>query len=909
HLLRAWFYSQPLADTEHRVRIELLATKLDKAAVMKRAGTLIDDPSPYDGHGLYLCGLLPVGEPLTAAGPEVALADAASRVTWEHSPEGWRLRSADVQTPAGAVPVGTPAGDYTLLYSPEKPPAEPVPVFWTGHDGEAFPEKIYRYTTPTWREATIPVALNTAGEAYRFFPAQFEREPDGSLAFSHETEVAAVRAGWRLDPAFPGDVQVTLTLTARRAGYFSIATPSLATLAPADLAWAMVPGYFQGAAFNSDLVLALAYGHGLPGRPVVVRERAASTLSPLMTNRSGATLAVVPEPGTAADPWTGERDTRSVWRLGLSHLNRQGALSPTLYHPVLGQDGSHLEAGETRTFRFRYVLRAGDWFTAVKHAACDIYRLDDFLALKQPQRSLSERLLALHGYVTDDRTSLWRTETFGGLEIGAQAYLGGVVGSDKDAMKNSDYGAMWMLARLTDDPRLTRDRLPFARNFKLVQQQREPGFFQGAAIGQYYLSKSRRFTEEWGDYVEPVALTYYVMLDLGNILLFNPADGELRERLRLAADRLLAWQHADGRWAVAYDHATQRERFTELPDVRPTFYGLLIAYRLLGDEKYLAAARRGADWLLANAVAPGRFLGVCGDNRFAPDFATAQIAEALLMLHELTGEVRYRDAAIATARFYTTSIYTHPVATADRKKIGGVERADWEINQSGLGFEHGGVIGSANRGGPILLASHAGLFIRMHALTGEPFFRDLARAAAWARDAFVDPATSVASYYWNAMNKGAGPYPHHAWWQIGWITDYLIAEASLRSGGAIEFPRGFMTPKVGPHTSYGFAPGKVFGATARLLWGRVETGNPSVDYLVAGDDGARRRWIILLNNRVAPGRATVTAPPAELGLDAAASWKNASLLSANGVRSPLGQEGRWTVELPATGLAVLELKY
>ncbi len=45
------------------------------------------------------------------------------------------------------------------------------------------------------------------------------------------------------------------------------------------------------------------------------------------------------------------------------------------------------------------------------------------------------------------------------------------------------------------------------------------------------------------------------------------------------------------------------------------------------------------------------------------------------------------------------------------------------------------------------------------------------------------------------MNKGAGPYPHHAWWQIGWITDYLLAEAQLRSDGQITFPRGFVTPK------------------------------------------------------------------------------------------------------------------
>ncbi len=83
---------------------------------------------------------------------------------------------------------------------------------------------------------------------------------------------------------------------------------------------------------------------------------------------------------------------------------------------------------------------------------------------------------------------------------------------------------MWMLARLTGDSRLIERRLPYALNFKLAQQNTERGFFQGAASGQYYLSKSRRFTEEWGDYSEPVALTYYVLLDVGNLLLFEPGE-------------------------------------------------------------------------------------------------------------------------------------------------------------------------------------------------------------------------------------------------------------------------------------------------------------------------------------------------------------------------------------------------
>jgi hypothetical protein len=108
------------------------------------------------------------------------------------------------------------------------------------------------------------------------------------------------------------------------------------------------------------------------------------------------------------------------------------------------------------------------------------------------------------------------------------------------------------------------------------------------------------------------------------------------------------------------------------------------------------------------------------------------------------------------------------------------------------------------------------------------------------------------------MNKGAGPYPHHAWWQIGWITDYLLAEAQLRSQGQITFPRGFVTPKVGPHQSYGFAPGKIFGEDADLVIrpGLVVCDDPSVEYITAVS-ASGRLFVILLNDQSTAHTASV----------------------------------------------------
>lgn len=843
-------------------------------------------------------------EALTLKGSQLSL-------VWKQQEGGWRLQQARAAQGSGWVEAGIPSGEYTLLYSAARPDSTPVQIQHNGKELN-FPGTEFKYIRPAWLQATRPVAMNTAGQAFHFLPAQGRQQSDNSLRFSHETGAATVQADWSLDPKYASDIVVQLTLTARKDGYFSLASPTLASIPEKELRWGILPGYFQGRELQKNLVLAYAYGQGIPDKPVVVRERTATTLAPVLSTAAGVSLGVIAEPGVGRDPWQQDRNTHQHWQLGLSLMNRKSELSPTLYHPVLGEKGSWLKAGQQLSYRFRYTLQATDWFTVYKHAIYDIYRFADFLALKQTRQSLTDRLLAMHRYVIDDKTSLWNTAEFEGLQLGAQSYLGGVVGADRDAIKNSDYGAMWMLATISQDPVLMKTRLPYARNFKLKQQQEKPGFFQGAAVGQYYLYKSKRFTEEWGSHVEPISLTYYTMLDQGNILLFNPGDKELRERLRLGADRLLAWQKPAGNWEVAYDRHTQAPTYTDLTDLRPTFYGLVVAYRILGDPKYLEAAKRGANWFIDHAVQKAHFLGVCGDVRFVNDFATGQSAQALLDLYELSPDPRFKAAALETARIYTASIYTHPIPTTATKQVKGQDRADWQISQVGLSFEHGGAIGSATGNGPIPLASHAGLFLRMSQLTGEPLYRDMARAAALGRDAFVDPKTSVASYYWRNLDAGAGPFPHHAWWQIGWITDYLLAETSLRSGDAIAFPRGFITPKVGPHQTYGFAPGKVYGEQARLLLreGLVALDNPNADYLCALATDKNRLLVLLLNSQARPLALQARIDPAKLMNGKQFRLKAAALRGADGQTKALtGTPGAHTVNLEGFGLAVLALDF
>lgn len=771
------------------------------------------------------------------------LENSLLRLEWMTTPQGYLLNRVKV----GHIPCAVSRYQHAVVFANTKPSTDPLlSSLYT--DMESFPEPQYRYIIPTWKESTTEVSFNKAGKEYCALPQHLKKLGKNAICMKYENEFCKITEIWSLDEKHSTDIRVKQTMTAKKDGYYSLSTPSIVSTPEQDLQYAIIPGVIHGNKLNQDFIHSYAYSFGIPNRPVIVRERSTSTLTSMITNNDGITCAVTAEPGTGRDPWMYDKRTDKVWKLGLALMNRHSELTPTLYHPVIGESESYVHKGEKRTFCFRYTLNKDTWFNTYKHIVNDIYEFPGSLILRHNTHSLTERLYMIYDYLVNDSTSKWRNCEYDGYIIGAQDYLGGVFQSKKDAMKNADYGAMWMLAKETGDERLLKKRLPFALNFKFVQQEKKDSFFKGAPKGQYYLYKGKQFTEEWGPYTEPIGTTYYMLMDLGNIWLFENNKSNLEKEIRMAADRLLSWMGKNGEWQVAYSNSSHEPVFTDVKDFRPTFYGLVVAYRILCDTKYLDAACRGADWFIDNAVKPSSYLGVCGDTRFVGDFATVQSAQALLDLYEITGNDKYKDAAIDVAKFYTTSVYTHPIASSEKKIVKGKEYQDWQISQSGLSFEHGGVLGSANLHGPILLASHAGLFIRIARLTGEKLFLDMARAAAIGRDAFVDPKTGVASYYWSSMNQGAGPYPHHAWWQVGWITDYLISEAEYRSNGDISFPAGFIAPKVGAHRAYGYSDGTVMGEKASLVMchGLVTTDNPNVEYLIA--KGNNKFFVIFLND-------------------------------------------------------------
>jgi DUF1680 family protein len=141
------------------------------------------------------------------------------------------------------------------------------------------------------------------------------------------------------------------------------------------------------------------------------------------------------------------------------------------------------------------------------------------------------------------------------------------------------------------------------------------------------------------------------------ILALCLGNEQLLEMVRSKADELVSLQEEDG-YLGTYD-VTSRMTAPDGPhtpfswDVwthRYHLYGLLTAYRCLGDERWLAAARRIGDLLFATFGPGKKNVALRGTRR---GLSSLTVLQSLLMLHQDTAEERY--LALASHIAYVSS--------------------------------------------------------------------------------------------------------------------------------------------------------------------------------------------------------------------------------------------------------------
>ena len=133
----------------------------------------------------------------------------------------------------------------------------------------------------------------------------------------------------------------------------------------------------------------------------------------------------------------------------------------------------------------------------------------------------------------------------------------------------------------------------------------------------------------------------------------------------------------------------------------------------------------------------------------------------------------------------------------------------------------------------------------------------------------------------------------------------------MRSGGHISFPCGYMTPKVGPHKSYGFAPGQIYGSSASLVMrqGLVRVDNPYFEYLTAFDRKSSTLYLVLMNNDDEYRDTEISLDASRLFDGKHRNLKSASVVDADGAVSPVAISENLNIGIGGYGLKVLKLKY
>jgi len=89
--------------------------------------------------------------------------------------------------------------------------------------------------------------------------------------------------------------------------------------------------------------------------------------------KTSVSLGVQAEPRDIPFAWPGGPGATYGFALG-----PDTQWQPTSFSPILGYDGSHLNAGETRTVNFRVLLVPGDWKQALEYSSEHIDKVTDY---------------------------------------------------------------------------------------------------------------------------------------------------------------------------------------------------------------------------------------------------------------------------------------------------------------------------------------------------------------------------------------------------------------------------------------------------------------------------------------------------------------------------------------------------
>jgi len=507
-------------------------------------------------------------------------------------------------------------------------------------------------------------------------------------------------------------------------------------------------------------------------------------------------------------------------------------LRPVSFAPIMGGANSRLQSGDARSFVQHFVIRAGDWKDVTADIARRHYGFRDMRDNSGPG-SLNRTLEATMDFLADRRggnRALWHAE---------QKYYD--YWTDNSGIFKP-FSPLYGLsaALVTDDEEFYRTRALPQVEFAL---SRASNTFAPYEVEQNGQVKTRN-RELGRSYLNAAQLTQLAGIFQHRTPLIADAAHQAtfsdKNFSDLLARSVLTGQAAD----LA---AARRVADAELKHHVPTgaeddYMDWLELYLATGEARYLAAAREGAYGLAATInVSPA-----------TPD--TRLVADA-------GGRVAVHEHSIGRHRRWG---FPPPqgVATPER------EVPAWRLSLTGLP--------SPAYRGEYWMNNH-GQLMRLAALTGDDFLRDLARWGMVGRfgtypgdnrsnfSLIAESADMIERPVWDW--NFATVNPGHAWEFAGEVLDFLVSDAFHRSRGAIDFPGRPMPGTAFRVRVYGDRPGRFYGEENVRLWlprRLITSDHRQFDYLAGYGNG--KLYLAFWSQSFIEETLTVTLDPARVDL-------------------------------------------
>ena len=222
---------------------------------------------------------------------------------------------------------------------------------------------------------------------------------------------------------------------------------------------------------------------------------------------------------------------------------------------------------------------------------------------------------------------------------------------------------------------------------------------------------------------------------------------------RRVGDWLLSEQAADGSWARSYNldgTVANPGRFNTTNPLR-----LLVKLSVVtGARKYRDAAVRAGQWCLANIDVPATYVGGTSDNDNTIDKEAGVMAlYGFAALYDATGDQRWLTAAARAADFAETWTYAWSYPAAPNTGLGPGVRSPWPA----CGLVGQSLVATGHSYADMFMAFCSTPYYRLSLQTGDDHYRQFARLLADGANRPADVTGALGYPDRGEIEEGVGP--------------------------------------------------------------------------------------------------------------------------------------------------------